>query len=176
MRARITSDFAFGARPIRIENWSLAIENHLPGRPMTDDKLSIFNSQLLSRARSQAPLRSCSNCASISEVVFARSLRAHSVVLDHLVVEHHFFGDDSAGVVKELLAVARLGGFPNEGAEAPVIGQAVHDLVGFGYFEGEFRNEEGKFGIAGGQVVEVRFPLVGRALPPGVTGFAQDVE
>src|ERR1039458_784484 len=74
MRARITSDFAFGARPIRIENWSLAIENHLPGRPMTDDKLSIFNSQLLSRARSQAPLRSCSNCASISEVVFARGL------------------------------------------------------------------------------------------------------
>jgi hypothetical protein len=30
-----------------IENWSLAIENHSPNRSFTNNKFSIFNSQLL---------------------------------------------------------------------------------------------------------------------------------
>jgi hypothetical protein len=37
-----------------IENWSWAIENQFPERLITNDKFSIFNSQLLAKARFHA--------------------------------------------------------------------------------------------------------------------------
>ncbi len=68
------------------------------------------------------------------------------------------------------------GGFPDEGAEALLVGEGGHDGVGVGGLGVDFGHDEMELGVASCEVGEVGFPAGGGALPALVAGESEDVE